>query len=103
MSPSNEQVRLRSQPVSDLQPVACAQGAMDHDANFFSGSSTTEKGAILHRYAYVTINYISPEACPLPLAAEASAARCADDLDAGVMKLDVDVHGSTPHSTVGGL
>ena len=74
--------------VPELQPIVSEQvlkqAAMDHDAFSRSGSANSGKSAKQDdRDAYVPGNYISPEACALLAAAEASAARKADALDAG--------------------
>ena len=79
--------------VPDLQPVACMLDAMDHDAVSRSGSSKqtkaarpgssdSAKAARLNKDAYVPFNYICPDAYDLLAAAEAAAARRADDMDA---------------------
>ncbi len=60
---------------------------MDYDAFSHCGSSSSVKSTGMEQDPYVPVNYISPEACALLLAAEASAARCADDMDASVMNL----------------
>jgi len=76
---------------------------MDHDAFARCESSTADKTAMLCRDAYVPVNYISLEACALLLAAEESAARRADALDAGVMELDESDSGPTLQSALDGL
>ena len=68
--------------VPDLQPVVCSLDAMDHDAVSRSGSSDSAKSATPVQEAYVPVSYICPEAYALLAAAEASAARRADDMDA---------------------
>ncbi len=46
-----------------------------------------------HVDVFVPVNYINPEACALLAAAEASSARRADDLDAGIIELSVKDRG----------
>ena len=87
------QFNFRFLSVPDLQPVACMLDAMDHDAVSRSGSSKqtkaarpgssdSAKAARLNKDAYVPFNYICPDAYDLLAAAEAAAARRADDMDA---------------------
>ena len=78
--------------VPDLQPIACEQDVMDSDAFSRCGSANSAKAAQHDPGAYVPVNYISAEAYALLAAAEASAARKADALDAGA--LERDMHGS---------
>ncbi len=82
MSPSNEQVPNKF------------YGAISR-----TGNSESENAAMLERNVYVPANYISPEACALLAAAEASAARRADALDARGMELDVNGGGASPNCT----
>ncbi len=89
------QSRFASLSVPELQTVACAQDAMDHDAFSRSGSANSAKSALQDRDAYVPVNYISPEACALLTAAEISAARKADELDAGFQKDAMDESSSS--------
>ncbi len=55
------------------------------------------------RDAYVPVNYISPEACALLAAAEASAARRTEAFDADDTEHDMNGHGSTLQSASDGL
>ncbi len=50
----------------------------------------------------VPVNFISTNACTFLVAAEESAARRADELDAGYMDLDPNGNGSIPPSALGG-
>ncbi len=103
MSPSNEPNQFRIFPVLDQQPVECSHDDMDHDLfPCSSGRSESENAEMLERNAYVPVNYISPDACALLAAAEASAARRADALDAGVMELDVNGSGVPLQSALNG-
>ena len=86
MLASQTEFRLLSVP--DMQHETCEHIAMAYDAFSRGGSSDSAKSACLDKDLYVPVNYISPEACALLLAAEASAARCADAMDATTMQLD---------------
>ena len=71
-------------------PESCKHDSMDLDV--LSRSPRADSLDIArqeYRDAYVPVNYISPEAYAFLAAAEASAARRADALDAGVVLLDV--------------
>ena len=107
--PANSAIRLPSQinfrflSVPELQPVACAQDAMDHDALSRRGSSNSEKESILDRDVYVPVNYISSEACALLAAAEASAARSVNILDEEATEFDLNGNASTLSNALGGM
>ena len=87
MLASQTEFRLLSVP--DMQHETCEHVTMDHDAFSRGGSSDSAKSACLDKDLYVPVNYISPEACALLLAAEASAARCSEAMDASAMQLDL--------------
>ena len=89
--------------VPELQPVSFAQDPMDHDAFSRSGSANSAKSGQQDRDAYVPVNFISPEACALLAAAEASAARRADALDAGSQMDDIDGSSSPLQSPLFGM
>jgi hypothetical protein len=79
--------------VPEWQHAACAQDAvMDHDAFSRCGSAKKHKAAKADPDAYVPVNYICPEVHALLLAAEASAARRAEVLDAEGMEQDMKGH-----------
>jgi hypothetical protein len=74
--------------VPHLQFESCQHDATDHDAYSRGGSSSSVKSAEMEQDPYVPVNYISPEACALLAAAEASAARCAEAyMDASVVNI----------------
>jgi hypothetical protein len=99
MLPSSElpcQVGFSFLSVPDLQPVACTPDALDHDASSANSNSVNSEKIV--RGPYVPVNYICPEAYALLAAAEASAARRADDSNAGHM--DIDANGNGGGSTL---
>jgi hypothetical protein len=69
---------------ADLQPESCQHDAMDHDAYPRCESSSSVKPADMEQDPYAPINYIRLEAFARLAAAEESAARCADAMDASV-------------------
>jgi hypothetical protein len=83
--------------------VACTHDVMDHGAMSRPASSNTERTSKLGIDSYETVNYISPEARALLVAAEESAARRADACEDVLMKLDVNGSGSTLQSALSGM
>ena len=77
--PSQSESGSLSNP--DVSPESCLHDAMDHDAFYHGGSSSSAKSASLD-------SCVSSEACFLLLAAEESAAHCADAMDASSRQLN---------------
>ena len=101
MLPSQSDFGFLSVP--DLQPGACAQDAMDHNAFSRGGSSSSQKAERQGQDAYVPVNYISPDAFAFLAAAEASADHRAEALGSEGMELDASGHGTTLQSALDGL
>ncbi len=97
------QIEFRSLSVADMQHETCEHVTMGHDAFSRGGSSDSAKSARLDRDPYVPVNYISPEACAMLLAAEESAARCADAMDASAMQLDATYYFPARQSAMDGV
>ena len=98
------QIEFSSLSDPHQQPESCQQDAMDHDAFSRSGSSSSAKAvksAGMERDPYVPVNFISPETCARLAAAEESAARCADAMDASV-NLEYTYRVSSARSAVDG-
>ena len=85
--------------VPHLQHVPCAHDATGHDSVSAGESAKSEKAETSDREEYVPVNYISPEVYALLAAAEASAARRAQNLHAAsadICNIEADGQGLEP-------
>jgi hypothetical protein len=99
---NNSQIDFRSLSVPNLQPESCEHDATESDSFSRCGSTESVKEAT-DQEPYVPMNYICPEAYALLVAAEESAARSADALDAGCYDLDANDHCLTRNSLLVGM